>query len=177
MSEIETALEIFDTVLQETDALPSERELLRRIIESQSTRIAPEYKAEIRGHRWSWWRYDAYVLDASESNDPRVEMAELLRHRVMMLAFASRRKLDFLRFVRTHPYWMWSAVNDSRTNQDCVSNDGAIKRWDDSFWTDNPIPCHRLFCRCTFIALTEKEVTRRLNLAGPASPRRHMPQP
>lgn len=53
----------------------------------------------------------------------------------------------------SHPWWMYDAVNDSRTRPTHAAMDGYVARHDDPIWTQWTPSCgHR--CRCRRIALT-----------------------
>jgi SPP1 gp7 family putative phage head morphogenesis protein len=72
------------------------------------------------------------------------------------------------RHAKTHPYLMYSAVNDSRTRP-------AHRAWDKTIlpighpWWATHRPINGYNCRCTVIALTEREAKRRGITEGPDS--------
>jgi hypothetical protein len=85
------------------------------------------------------------------------EMAELFVHRVTMSFCARRRREQHLRTSESRPWWLFDAVDDDRTPGYCARLDGTVKRFDDPFWTEHPIPCERLFCRCSIRSLTDAQ--------------------
>ncbi len=63
--------------------------------------------------------------------------------------------------VATHPYYMYDAVNDSRTRPSHAAMDGFVAPADDPTWkTWSPACGHR--CRCRRIALTSAQAARYL---------------
>lgn len=64
------------------------------------------------------------------------------------------------RNARTHPYLLYSAVNDSRTRPAHAAMGGTIRRIDDPWWLTRKPP-NGYQCRCRAIALTEAEAKRR----------------
>lgn len=61
--------------------------------------------------------------------------------------------------LATHPFYMYDAVNDSRTRPSHAAMDGHVAPADDAVWeTWTPACGHR--CRCRRIALTEKQAAR-----------------
>ncbi len=85
------------------------------------------------------------------------EMAELFTHRVMMLTYAKRRNEQPARNAELRPWWLFDAVDDSHTPKECSRLSGTVKRHDDPFWKEHPIPCDRLFCQCGIILLTDRQ--------------------
>ena len=60
------------------------------------------------------------------------------------------------------PYLMYDAINDSRTRPSHRALDGVIRRIDDPFW-DTHYPANGYRCRCSVVALTEKQAQARSN--------------
>jgi SPP1 gp7 family putative phage head morphogenesis protein len=58
------------------------------------------------------------------------------------------------------PYWMYDAVNDSRTRPTHRAMDGKVFRADDPIW-DRWYPPNGFNCRCRVISLSERQVKRR----------------
>ncbi len=85
------------------------------------------------------------------------EMAELFTHRVMMLTYAKRRDEQPSGNAELRPWWLFDAVDDARTPKECSRLNGTVKRHDDPFWKEHPIPCDRLFCQCGIILLTDRQ--------------------
>lgn len=60
----------------------------------------------------------------------------------------------------THPFLMYSAVNDSRTRPEHAAMHGTILRASDPWWQTH-YPPNGFNCRCRAIAMTEREARRR----------------
>jgi SPP1 gp7 family putative phage head morphogenesis protein len=59
----------------------------------------------------------------------------------------------------SHPWWMYDAVNDSRTRPSHAAMDGHVARHDDPIWNQWTPSCgHR--CRCRRIALTARQAAK-----------------
>lgn len=78
----------------------------------------------------------------------------------MQSAYMAGRYQAALAAVKTHPYWMYIAINDNRTRPSHRALHGKVYRWDDPIW-QYILPPNGYNCRCRFIALTEREVKRR----------------
>lgn len=91
--------------------------------------------------------------------DPK-EAGMLFHHRVTMMACGRRNRAQALRNSDLFGFWLFSSVDDDRTPADCRALNGTVRRFDDRFWSDHPIPCGRLFCRCTIITLNERQASR-----------------
>lgn len=92
-----------------------------------------------------------------EITSSKKEMAELFVHRVMMLTYAKRRNEQLSRNEGLRPWWMFNAVDYSYTPEECSRLNGTVKRRDDPFWEEHPIPCDRPFCQCGIIMLTDRQ--------------------
>ena len=92
-----------------------------------------------------------------EITPSKKEMAELFADRVMMLTYAKRRNEQLLRNEGSRPWWMFNAVDYSCTPEECSRLNGTVKRRDDPFWEEHPIPCDRPFCQCGIIMLTDRQ--------------------
>lgn len=68
--------------------------------------------------------------------------------------------------TRTHPFWMYDAVNDSRTRPTHAAMDNTILRHDHPWWATHYPPLGHQ-CRCRVIALTTAEAERRGITATP----------
>lgn len=66
------------------------------------------------------------------------------------------------RVVDVFPYYMYDAVNDSRTRPSHAAMDGFVARADDPVW-GTWTPPNGYMCRCRRIALTEKQAQRYLD--------------
>lgn len=62
--------------------------------------------------------------------------------------------------ARARPYWMYDAVNDSRTRPSHAALDNLVFRHDDPFWQTH-FPPNGFNCRCVVRALTRNEVRNR----------------
>ncbi len=92
-----------------------------------------------------------------EITSSKKEMAELFAHRVMMLTYSKRRNEQLSINPGQRPWWLFDAVEDARTPEECSRLIGTVKRNNDPFWKDHPIPCGRLFCHCGIILLTNRQ--------------------
>jgi SPP1 gp7 family putative phage head morphogenesis protein len=67
-------------------------------------------------------------------------------------------------------YWMYDAVNDSRTRPRHLAMDNTVLSRDDPWWRTHYPPCGYR-CRCVVISLTEKQALRRgIKETGPDVP-------
>lgn len=81
--------------------------------------------------------------------------------RTNMATMYSRGKgAQILRNVATHPYLLYSAVNDSRTRPTHLAMDGTVLPVNDPWWGSHRPP-NGYNCRCTAIALTERQANKR----------------
>lgn len=106
---------------------------------------------------WRWSELDKADDYLSVDKTDSLAIAELFVHMVVMKAYALRRNDDHIQHTNTHPYWLFSAVTDGRTPEECVRLNSTIKKFDDPFWTRHPVPCGKPFCRCTVISLSERQ--------------------
>lgn len=93
-------------------------------------------------------------------NSPK-HVAETFAHLVMMKAYALGHWRGFKETAKDRPYLMLDAINDSMTPKDCLRKDGKVYRVDDPYWSENPVPCGRAFCRCSLRSLSEREAKER----------------
>jgi SPP1 gp7 family putative phage head morphogenesis protein len=61
----------------------------------------------------------------------------------------------------THPYFLYDAINDSRTRPSHKANDGIIRKIDDPIWQRIWFSRSVYRCRCRLISLTEKQAIAR----------------
>ena len=91
--------------------------------------------------------------------------------RTNMATLYSRGKgAQVLRHVDTHPYLLYSAVNDSRTRPTHAAMNGTILPVTDPWWSTHRPP-NGYNCRCTAIALTEAQARKRgITPVAPSGP-------
>lgn len=130
----------------------------RCFIEGKALKINKRNASQkILNATWHWPALDDSEGYLSIDKTNGAELAELFVHMVIMKGYALRRHDDHMRNTALQPWWLFDAVVDSSTPEDCENLNGTIKRFDDTFWIRHPIPCGRPFCRCKVIALSEKQ--------------------
>ena len=78
----------------------------------------------------------------------------------MQAAYSSARYQRLRDNVDNRPYWQYSAVGDARTRPAHLALSGKIYRYDDPFWATF-YPPNGFNCRCTVIALSDRDLARR----------------
>ena len=78
----------------------------------------------------------------------------------MQSAYSAARYQRMRDNVDNRPYWQYSAVGDERTRPAHLALNGKIYRYDDPFWTTF-YPPNGFNCRCSVIALAERDLKRR----------------
>ncbi|GAB1661744.1 phage minor head protein [Mannheimia haemolytica] len=78
----------------------------------------------------------------------------------MQQAYSAARYQRYMDNVDNRPYWQYSAVGDQRTRPAHQALQGKIYRYDDPFWATF-YPPNGFNCRCTVIALSERDLTRK----------------
>ncbi|MGX2968794.1 phage minor head protein [Ursidibacter arcticus] len=78
----------------------------------------------------------------------------------MQTAYAAGRYQRMMENIDARPYWQYSAVGDERTRPAHLALNGRIYRYDDPFWTTF-YPPNGFNCRCTVIALDERNLKRK----------------
>lgn len=78
----------------------------------------------------------------------------------MQQAYAAARYQRYMDNVDNRPYWQYSAVGDQRTRPAHQALHGKIYRYDDPFWSTF-YPPNGFNCRCTVIALSDRDLKRR----------------
>lgn len=78
----------------------------------------------------------------------------------MQSAYSAARYQRLRDNVDNRPYWQYSAVGDARTRPAHLALSGKIYRYDDPFWTTF-YPPNGFNCRCTVIALSDRDLARR----------------
>lgn len=76
----------------------------------------------------------------------------------MQSAFMAGRYQAMMANIDSRPYWQYDAVGDSRTRPAHAAMDGLVYRYDDAFWTTF-YPPNGYRCRCSVIALSERDMT------------------
>lgn len=110
-----------------------------------------------------WW--GKQIIVDSEGNAEKVQLGSPRRLATiyqtnMQSAYMAGRYQAALAAVKTHPYWMYIAINDKRTRPTHRALHGKVFRWDDPIW-QYILPPNGYNCRCRFIALTAREVKAR----------------
>ncbi|HTF98670.1 MAG TPA: phage minor head protein [Cellvibrio sp.] len=110
-----------------------------------------------------WW--GKQIIVDSAGNAEKVQLGSPRRLATIyqtnaQSAYMSGRYRSAMAAVKTHPYWMYIAINDSRTRPSHRALNGKVFRWDDPIW-QYILPPNGFNCRCRFIALTEREVKAR----------------
>ena len=75
-------------------------------------------------------------------------------------AYQAGRYKQMLEVATTRPWWMYDAVNDSRTRPSHLAHDGVVRHFMHPFW-DTWYPPNGFNCRCTVRALSDTEMKRR----------------
>lgn len=75
-------------------------------------------------------------------------------------AYSAARYQRYMDNVDNRPYWQYSAVGDQRTRPAHLALNGRVYRYDDPFWSTF-YPPNGFNCRCTVIALGERDLTRK----------------
>ena len=78
----------------------------------------------------------------------------------MLTAYSAARYQRMRDNVDNRPYWQYSAVGDERTRPAHLALNGKIYRYDDPFWATF-YPPNGFNCRCSLIALAERDLQRR----------------
>ncbi|HGO5822528.1 TPA: phage minor head protein [Mannheimia haemolytica] len=78
----------------------------------------------------------------------------------MQQAYSAARYQRYMDNVDNRPYWQYSAVGDQRTRPAHQALNGKIYRYDDPFWATF-YPPNGFNCRCTVIALGERDLKRK----------------
>ena len=78
----------------------------------------------------------------------------------MQSAYSAARYQRLRDNVDNRPYWQYSAVGDARTRPAHLALSGKVYRYDDPFWATF-YPPNGFNCRCTVIALGDRDLKRR----------------
>lgn len=88
----------------------------------------------------------------------------------MQAAYSAQRYQQMRDNADNRPYWQYSAVNDDRTRPSHSAMNGLIYRYDDPFW-QTFYPPNGFNCRCSVIALAQRDIDRRNLTVGDSSER------
>lgn len=94
-----------------------------------------------------------------DTNLPTYRLDNIFRTNVQA-AYSRGRYGQQMKVVSTRPYWMYDAINDSRTRPTHLALDNTILRYDHPFWKTHYTP-NGYRCRCTIISLTEAQAKKR----------------
>ncbi|HEZ1605386.1 TPA: minor capsid protein [Neisseria meningitidis] len=83
----------------------------------------------------------------------------------MQTAYNAGQYQGYMANIDARPYWMYDAVGDSRTRPAHSAIDGLVYRYDDPFWATF-YPPNGYNCRCSVIALSERDVERQGRIVG-----------
>ncbi|HGP4534249.1 TPA: phage minor head protein [Neisseria meningitidis] len=83
----------------------------------------------------------------------------------MQTAYNAGQYQGYMANIDARPYWMYDAVGDSRTRLAHSAIDGLVYRYDDPFWATF-YPPNGYNCRCSVIALSERDVERQGRIVG-----------
>lgn len=83
----------------------------------------------------------------------------------MQAAYSAERYQQMRDNADSRPYWQYSAVNDDRTRPSHSAMNGLVYRYDDPFWNVF-YPPNGFNCRCSVIALGERDIARRNLVVG-----------
>jgi len=109
------------------------------------------------GQTFAQWR--KRVLSSGVTALPRHRLENIFRTNIQS-SYMRGRGEQMLARVATHPYWMYDAVNDSRTRPAHAAMDGTVLRFDNPWWRTH-YPPNGYMCRCAVRALTQAEAERR----------------
>ncbi|EBA4495578.1 phage head morphogenesis protein [Salmonella enterica] len=74
--------------------------------------------------------------------------------------YSAGRWAEQMENVDDRPYWMYSTIRDNHTRQQHLTLHGTTMRYDDPFW-QSFYPPNGWNCRCTVVALSESDLSRR----------------
>ncbi len=136
-------------------------EMFSLFVKGESARkFIPVILCRLPPGTWRWPAFENFISDKRggiEEPDFKA-MAEMLASRVMKVAYSLHHKQQFLKTADHAPYMMFCSVDDDRTPDECKGLNGVISHYTSSFWSEHPIPCRRLDCRCSFIAMSERDL-------------------
>ena len=144
------------------DVLAVLRAAVERALASGQTRreFVRELEPKLRALGW-WGRQEVTGPDGVARE---VQLGSHRRLRTiyetnMRVAYAHGKYRRQLGNADSRPYWMYDAINDSRTRPSHAAMDGRVFRYDDPIWHTH-YPPNGFNCRCSVRALTERQVER-----------------
>lgn len=87
----------------------------------------------------------------------------------MQSAYSAGQYQGYMDNIDNRPYWMYDAVGDHRTRPAHSAMDGLVYRYDDPFWTTF-YPPNGYNCRCTVVAMAERDIERGGHTVGKSTP-------
>ncbi|UOO77323.1 minor capsid protein [Neisseria sp. Dent CA1/247] len=87
----------------------------------------------------------------------------------MQSAYSAGQYQGYMDNIDHRPYWMYDAVADHRTRPAHAAMDGLVYRYNDPFWTTF-YPPNGYNCRCTVVALAERDIERSGRIVGKSTP-------
>jgi len=145
-------MDVLETIRSEVDAAQAQG-----LTEAQfAERLTPRLKA------LGWWGQQTWVDSAGTARQVQLGSPYRLRtiYRTnLQTAFMAGRYRRQIAQAKTHPYWMYVAVMDSRTRPSHAALNGKVFRWDDPIW-QYLYPPNGWGCRCRIRALTKGQVER-----------------
>lgn len=110
---------------------------------------------------WEWPEATAF-LERTGQRGTRLQLIELVAHRLIMRHNMLQRLSQMRRQVASRPYWSITPVEDPLTPADCIQEGTTVRRYDDPFWrASGPLNCDRVFCRCRVRNFTADEAAKR----------------
>jgi len=109
-----------------------------------------------------WWGKQTWVDTQGTARNVQLgspHRLKLIYRQNLQTAYMAGRYRRQLSASRTHPYWMYVAVMDSRTRPAHAALNGRVFRWDDPIW-QYLYPPNGWGCRCRVRMLTARQVER-----------------
>ena len=75
----------------------------------------------------------------------------------VQVAYHTGRFTEQTSIAEKRPWWMYDAVNDSRTRPEHAAMDGTVRRYDDPFW-ETWYPPNGFRCRCSVIEMDNQDL-------------------
>lgn len=109
-----------------------------------------------------WWGQQTWVDTQGTARNVQLgspHRLKLIYRQNLQTAYMAGRYRRQLSASRTHPYWMYVAVMDSRTRPAHAALNGRVFRWDDPIW-QYLYPPNGWGCRCRVRMLSARQVER-----------------